>query len=53
MAAKAQLVVKRADTDTPVKDAQDKLNDYVKRNLPGISVACAGRSAQFADDLQS
>src|SRR5580704_5449820 len=39
MAAKAALVIKRADTDTPVKDAQDKLNDYVKRNLPGLSLA--------------
>ncbi len=39
MAAKAALVVKRADTDTPVKDAQDKLNDYVKHNLPGLSLA--------------
>jgi cytochrome c551/c552 len=39
MAAKAQLVIKRADTDLPVKTAQDKLNDYVKRNLPGLSLA--------------
>ena len=39
MAAKAQLVNQRGDVDAPVKEAQDKLNDYVKKNLPGVSLA--------------
>ena len=39
MAAKADLVIKRAAVDAPVKAAQDKLNDYVKKNLPGLSLA--------------
>ncbi len=39
MAKKAELVTKQGEVDTPAKDAQDKLNDYMKRSLPGMSVA--------------
>ncbi len=39
MAKKAELVTKQGVVDEPAKDAQDKLNDYMKRALPGMSVA--------------
>jgi cytochrome c2 len=39
MAQKADLVTRQGDNDQPVKDAQDKVNDYMKRSLPGMSVA--------------
>jgi cytochrome c551/c552 len=36
MTGKAKLVAQRGDIDQPAKDAQDKLNEYVKENLPGL-----------------
>jgi cytochrome c551/c552 len=39
MAQKAELVTKRGEVDAPVKEAQDKLNDFVKKSLPGVSLA--------------
>jgi len=37
MQSKAKLVAQRGDIDQPAKDAQDKLNQYVKENLPGLA----------------
>jgi cytochrome c551/c552 len=37
MQSKAKLVAQRGDVDQPAKDAQDKLNEYVKENLPGLA----------------
>ena len=37
MTSKAKLVAQRGDVDKPAKDAQDKLNEYVKENLPGLA----------------
>jgi len=37
MTSKAKLVAQRGDLDKPAKDAQDKLNDYVKEQLPGLA----------------
>jgi len=37
MTSKAKLVAKRGDVDQPAKDAQDKLNQYVKEQLPGLA----------------
>ncbi len=39
MADKAALIAKRGLIDAPAKEAQDKLNDYEKKNLPGLSVS--------------
>jgi cytochrome c551/c552 len=36
MTGKAKLVAQRGEIDQPAKDAQDKLNEYVKENLPGL-----------------
>ncbi len=37
MTAKAKLVAQRGEVDQPAKDAQDKLNEYVKEQLPGLA----------------
>ncbi len=37
MTAKAKLVAERGEVDQPAKDAQDKLNEYVKEQLPGLA----------------
>ena len=37
MTSKAKLVAQRGDVDKPAKDAQDKLNEYVKEQLPGLA----------------
>lgn len=37
MNSKAQLVAQRGNVDQPAKDAQDKLNEYVKEQLPGMA----------------
>jgi hypothetical protein len=37
MASKAKLVAQRGQVDQPAKDAQDKLNEYVKEQLPGLA----------------
>ena len=37
MTSKAKLVAQRGDLDKPAKDAQDKLNEYVKEQLPGLA----------------
>src|SRR6202161_3236535 len=37
MQSKAKLVAERGDVDQPAKDAQDKLNAYVKEQLPGLA----------------
>ena len=37
MQSKAKLVAQRGDIDQPAKDAQDKLNAYVKEQLPGLA----------------
>jgi cytochrome c551/c552 len=37
MQSKAKLVAQRGDVDQPAKDAQDKLNAYVKEQLPGLA----------------
>ncbi|HET9399555.1 MAG TPA: c-type cytochrome [Candidatus Acidoferrales bacterium] len=39
MSRKADLVTEQGENDKAAKDAQDKLNDYVKEHEPGISVA--------------
>jgi len=37
LTAKAKLVAQRAGVDQPAKDVQDKLNQYVKEQLPGLA----------------
>src|ERR1019366_3928376 len=37
MASKAKLLAQRGAVDKPAKDAQDKLNEYVKEQLPGLA----------------
>ena len=37
MNGKAKLVAQRGDVDKPAKDAQDKVNEYVKEQLPGMA----------------
>src|SRR6266849_6221120 len=37
MQSKAKLVAQRGDVNQPAKDAQDKLNEYVKEQLPGLA----------------
>jgi len=37
MSAKAKLVADRGKVDQPEKDAQDKLSEYVKEQLPGLA----------------
>ena len=37
MSGKARLVAQRGHVDQPEKDAQDKLNEYVKEQLPGLA----------------
>ena len=37
MTSKAKLVAQRGEVDQPAKDAQDKLNEYVKEQLPGLA----------------
>jgi hypothetical protein len=37
MTSKAQLVAQRGEVDQPIKDAQDKVNEYVKEQLPGLA----------------
>src|SRR3984957_7900456 len=37
MQAKAKLVALRGEIDQPAKDAQDKVNEYVKEQLPGMA----------------
>jgi len=37
MSAKAKLVAERGKVDQPEKDAQDKLSEYVKEQLPGLA----------------
>jgi cytochrome c551/c552 len=37
MNSKAKLVAQRGDVDKPAKDAQDKVNEYVKEQLPGMA----------------
>src|ERR1700682_2335126 len=37
MAGKAKLVAQRGQVDQPEKDAQDKLAEYVKEQLPGLA----------------
>ncbi len=51
MAAKATLVGQRATVDQPAKDVQQKLNDYVKENLPGMSAAAIRTLDDSVKDL--
>src|ERR1700674_171592 len=37
MSSKARLVAERGKVDRPEKDAQDKLSEYVKEQLPGLA----------------
>src|SRR6267378_2621668 len=37
MSSKARLVAERGKVDQPEKDAQDKLSEYVKEQLPGLA----------------
>src|ERR1700739_41985 len=37
MNGKAKLVAQRGDVDKPAKDAQDKVNEYGKEQLPGMA----------------
>ncbi len=37
MSGKAKLVAERGKVDQPEKDAQDKLSEYVKEQLPGLA----------------
>jgi cytochrome c551/c552 len=37
MSGKAKLVAQRGQVDQPEKDASDKLNEYVKEQLPGLA----------------
>jgi cytochrome c551/c552 len=37
MSGKARLVAERGKVDQPEKDAQDKLSEYVKEQLPGLA----------------
>src|SRR5258708_21781756 len=37
MQGKAKLVAQRGDVDQPAKDAQDKLNEYVKEQIPCLA----------------
>jgi cytochrome c551/c552 len=37
MAQKAAVITQQGEVDQPVKDAQTKLNDFVKAKLPGLS----------------
>ncbi|HWZ56031.1 MAG TPA: hypothetical protein VNZ63_08170 [Verrucomicrobiae bacterium] len=37
LTSKAKLVAQRAGVDQPAKDVQDKLNQYVKEQLPGLA----------------
>jgi hypothetical protein len=37
MASKAKLIAQRGDVDKPAKGAQDKLNEYMKEQLPGLA----------------
>jgi cytochrome c551/c552 len=37
MSGKAKLVAQRGQVDQPEKDAQDKLSEYVKEQLPGLA----------------
>jgi hypothetical protein len=37
MSSKAKLVAQRGQVDQPEKDAQDKLSEYVKEQLPGLA----------------
>jgi cytochrome c551/c552 len=37
MSGKAKLVAQRGQVDQPEKDANDKLNEYVKEQLPGLA----------------
>ncbi len=37
MSSKAKLVAQRGQVDQPEKEAQDKLNEYVKEQLPGLA----------------
>ncbi len=37
MTAKAKLVAQRGQVDQPAKDAQDKVNQYVKEQMPGLA----------------
>jgi hypothetical protein len=39
MAKKAELIGQQAEVDSPVKEAQEKLNEFVKEKLPGASAA--------------
>jgi cytochrome c551/c552 len=49
MDAKAQLVAKRGQIDRPAKDAQDKLNEYVKEQIPGMA---SGDLRVLADSVE-
>jgi cytochrome c551/c552 len=49
MDTKAQLVAKRGHIDQPAKDAQDKLNEYVKEQLPGMA---SGDLRTLADSVK-
>ena len=52
MQSKAKLVAQRGEVDQPAKDAQDKLNEYVKENLPGLAsrdLYTLGQSMQGLD----
>jgi cytochrome c2 len=52
MSAKASLVAQRGLVDQPEKDATDKLNEYVKEQLPGLAARdlyTLGQSVQKLD----
>ncbi len=52
MAQKAQLVTHQGEVDAPAKAAQDKLNDYVKDKLPGLSVTALEGLRNAANDFK-
>ena len=57
MAKKAQLVTQQGEVDEPAKDAQDKLNDYVKEQVAGYerrrrSKVCGTACGRFKVDLR-
>jgi len=47
MSAKAKLVADRGKVDQPEKDAQDKLSEYVKEQLPGLARAICKPSPEY------
>src|SRR6202023_4263285 len=51
MQSKAKLVAQRGEVDQPAKDAQDKLNEYVKEQLPGLASKDLYTLGQSIQDL--